>query len=456
MKKTPMDLLAIINKVGGYKMSLVKPKIQNAPPPVLKCKPCALAPNASTFILLAMLAGSEILLDLTGSNAALATSTQEETEQKAIEIVLGMSTALTGPAADLGKNMLDGVSAGFARANRGEGVRNKYNLRLQALDDGYEPSRTAPNMRQLIEEDKVLAVIGNVGTPTAIAAVPIANQGKTLLFAPYTGAGVLRKEAPDRYVINYRASYAEETAAMVDALINHAGLKPTDIAFFTQRDGYGDAGYVGGISALRRHGLKHANTVVHARYERNTLAVESALANILLAPRPPRAVIMVGAYAPCARFIKLAQQTGLNALFLNISFVGSTPLARELGKTVEGVIVTQVVPHPTETSLPIVREYQADLHIFNPEAAFSFGSLEGYIAARIFVQALENTRGTPTREEIIDALEQLGRFDLGLGEPLHLGSGVHQASHRIWPTVLRAGSFVPFEWTQIGDLRHHE
>ena len=146
-------------------MNLVKPKVQNAPPPVLKCKPCTLVPKASTFILLAMLAGSEILLDLTASNAALAASPKETTE-----ILLGMSTALSGPAADLGKNMLEGVSAGFARANRGEGVRNKYKLRILALDDGYEPARTAPNMRRLIEEDKVLAVIGNVGTPTAIAA----------------------------------------------------------------------------------------------------------------------------------------------------------------------------------------------------------------------------------------------------------------------------------------------
>ena len=122
------------------------------------------------------------------------------------EVVLGMSTVLSGPAADLGKDMRQGVEAGLARANRAGGV-NGHPLRLVSLDDGYEPARTAPNLRQLVEKEKVLAVIGNVGTPTAIAALPIAIEQKTLFFAPFTGAGLLRKTPPDRYVFNYRASY---------------------------------------------------------------------------------------------------------------------------------------------------------------------------------------------------------------------------------------------------------
>jgi ABC-type branched-subunit amino acid transport system substrate-binding protein len=149
----------------------------------------------------------------------------------ASELVFGMSTVLSGPAANLGKDMSQGVQAGLARANRAGGV-NGHPLRLIALDDGYEPARTAPNIRQLVEKEKVLAVIGDVGTPTAIAAVPIAIELKTLFFAPFTGAGLLRKSPPDRYVINYRASYAEEIGAMVDALIDGEGLKPQDIAFF--------------------------------------------------------------------------------------------------------------------------------------------------------------------------------------------------------------------------------
>ena len=378
------------------------------------------------------------------------TGTAQETGNKR-EIVLGMSTALSGPAGDLGKNMKQGVLTGLERANRSGGVHGGK-LKLIALDDGYEPTQTAPNMRRLIQKEKVLAVIGNVGTPTAIAAIPIANEQKTLLFAAFTGAGVLRKTPPDRYVINYRASYAEETAAMIDALIGPAGLKPQDIAFFTQRDGYGDAGYVGGISALKRHGLKDENAIIHARYERNTLAVENALADVLLASTSPKAVIMVGAYAPCAKFIELGTEAGLDALFLNVSFVGSAPLARELGERRDKVIVTQVVPHPQEKDLPIVKDYHDDLQAFDPKAVPTFGSLEGYIAARIFIRALEKIKGLPNRESVIEALDGLNSFDMGLGKPLHLSAKRHQASHRIWPTVLKKGKFVPFKWKDIASM----
>ena len=139
------------------------------------------------------------------------------------EVVLGMSTALSGPAAELGQNMRAGVLAAIEEANRAGGVGG-HALRLISLDDGYEPARTAPNMRTLIDAEQVAVVIGNVGTPTAVAAVPIANASKTPFFGAFTGAGVLRKSPPDRYVINYRASYAEETGAMVDALILRAAL----------------------------------------------------------------------------------------------------------------------------------------------------------------------------------------------------------------------------------------
>ncbi|MDP3401509.1 MAG: ABC transporter substrate-binding protein, partial [Brevundimonas sp.] len=181
-------------------------------------------------------------------------------EAVAEEIRLGMSTALSGPTAELGLEMQRGVLAGLERANRRGGVQGRA-LRLITLDDGYEPIRTAPNMRRLIEQEQVLAVIGNVGTPTAIAAIPLAREHRTLLFAPFSGAGVLRRDPPERYVINVRASYAEEIAAMVDALIGVGGLRPEEIAFFTQRDGYGDAGYVGGFAALKRHGLKDEGAV---------------------------------------------------------------------------------------------------------------------------------------------------------------------------------------------------
>jgi branched-chain amino acid transport system substrate-binding protein len=304
----------------------------------------------------------------------------------------------------------------------------------------------------LIDKENVLAVIGNVGTSTAIASVPIIDEKTTLFFAPYSGAGTLRNNPPDRYVINFRASYAEETAAMIDALTAGAGLKPEEIAFFTQRDRDGDSGFAGGIAALKRQGLQNEKSIVHLRYERNTLAVENSVADLLLAEHLPRAVVMVGAYAPSAKFIKLCSQAEIEAVFLNVSSVGSNSLAQELGTTDASVIVTQVVPYPGDDTIPIVREYQVDLKAFDPSASAGFGDFEGYIAARMLVLALDKIQGPPTREAVVDAFEGLHQFDIGLGERLRLSQREHQASHRIWPTILKDGAFVPFQWPEIADL----
>ena len=208
--------------------------------------------------------------------------------------------------------MQRGILAGLGRANRSGGV-NGRKLRLIALDDGYEPARTALNMRQLIEKEHVLALIGNVGTPTAIVAVPLANEQKTLLFAPFAGGPILRNDPPDRYVINFRAGYAEETAAMIDALIDIGGLKPEEIAFFTQKE---NSGFAMGVTALQRHGLKDPRAILHTVYERNTLAVEGAVADLLTAEKPPRAVMVFATYGACAKFIRLCRDSDLNPIFL--------------------------------------------------------------------------------------------------------------------------------------------
>jgi ABC-type branched-subunit amino acid transport system substrate-binding protein len=362
-----------------------------------------------------------------------------------------MSTVLSGDSPNLGKDMERGIVTGLDRANRSGGV-NGRKLRLIALDDGFEPTRTGPNMRQLIEKDNVLAVIGNVGNSTAIVSVPLANEEKTLLFAAYSGGPILRKIPPDRYVINYRASYAEETGVMFDALIGLAGLKPEDIAFFAQRDSYGDAGYTLGMKALESHGLKDPKAILHVGYERNSMAVENAVAQLLLVQSPPRAIVMYGAYAPCAKFIKLCRSADLNPLFLSISFVGSGSFAEALRETDAKVIVTQVVPYPSDYSIPIVKDYRDDLKATDYSAVAGFGDLEGYIAARILTLALSKIEGPITRDVIVDALGGLGEFDIGLGKPLFLTPTEHQASHRVWATILRGGKFVPFDWSEITSL----
>ncbi len=365
-------------------------------------------------------------------------------EARADDLVFGMSTALTGPSKDLGLEMQRGIETAFERTNARGGIRGNR-LKLLPLDDGYEPARTGPNMHALVDNPEVLGIIGNVGTPTAIVAVPIAEAAKTLFFAPFTGAGMLRPTPVRRYVINYRASYAEEISFSIDGLINEFHFKPEDIAFFTQRDGYGDAGFAGGLAALKRHGLKDPSHVLHVQYERNTEAVENAVADIAGASVTPKAIVMVGVYAPCAKFIRLAAEVGIKAVFVNVSFVGSESLAEKLTSTTQRVYVTQVVP-PADSNARVVSEFLADLVAQGKEGRFGFGAVEGYIAGRILSTALERTTGTPTRETVVDALEGLGEFDLGTGAPLQLSSAEHQASHFVWLTKISNGKVLSTNW----------
>lgn len=364
------------------------------------------------------------------------------------DILLGMSTALSGPTADVGINVRVGVEAALSEANQRGGVRGQR-LRLIAMDDGYEPARTVINIRHLIEKEHVLAIVGNAGTATAISALPIINRSHVPFLFAYTGAGVLRRQPADRYVFNYRASYAEETCAMVDAIIGHTNIRPNEIAFFTQRDGYGDSGFNGGIDALTSHGLASENEIAHGRYKRNSLAIENALAEILFHSVPPKAIIMIAAYAPSAKFIRMAKTCGYDGLFLSVSFVGALPLAKTLGDMGDGVIVTQVVPHP-ESHCSIAQRYRIAMDRYaHRDTGYCFGSFEGYIAGRILLVALESEVYEGGRDELVNTLEALEEFSIGLPKPLKLTHSRHQASHAVWPTVIRDRSIEPMEWSDL-------
>jgi ABC-type branched-subunit amino acid transport system substrate-binding protein len=359
-------------------------------------------------------------------------------------IRVGMSAALSGPAQALGLGMKAGIEAYFRSVNRAGGVQGRR-LELIARDDAYEPGRTGPIVRELIDVEQVFAILGNPGTPTAAVTVPIANSQHVPFVAPFTGAGLLRRTPPDRYVFNLRASYAQETAEMVRGLITEAGIRPDEIVFFTQNDAYGDAGYAGAVAALRAAGYRQAAELPHGRYQRNTLDVEGALARLLDPSLHPRAVIMIGAYAPCAKFISLARREGMHALFVNVSFVLGDMLNRELGAAGEGVVVTQVVP-PLDAPLPVLKEYQAEV----PAGEASFVSLEGFLAAKVFVQGLLRAGPGATREQFIDALEAGSPLELGIGPLTPLSKARHQISDRVWPTVLHGGRFHAItSWSEL-------
>lgn len=361
-------------------------------------------------------------------------------------LAVGMTAAFSGPAKALGLGMKAGIDAAFAEWNaRASGAEPR--LFLIARDDAYDPEAAGDNTRRLIEKDQVVALIGNVGTPTARVAAPIAAAAKVLFFGAMTGASLIRPQPPSRYLIHLRASYQEETAAMVDGLLS-AGVKADEIAFLTQDDTYGEDGFQGAAAALKARGYADVDHLPRGRYARNSLDVEPALIQLLQSRRAPRAVIMVAAYRPAAKFITLARQLFPDALFLNLSFVGSDALARALGPAGRDVIITQVAPTP-DSDLPAVRAYRRALANYVPQASFDLLSLEGYLAARVLIAGIRRAGPNPDREAVIDGLLSLGAFDIGLGMPLRLSAADHQASHRVWPTRLVDGHVTAMNWSDL-------
>ena len=348
------------------------------------------------------------------------------------KIVFGQATALEGPASALGQGMKMGLEAAFAEINKVGGVKGRK-LELKSIDDGYEPTKSIEAVKKLLEEDKVFALAGAVGTPTSAATQPIATAAGAPFIGAFTGAEFLR-EPYKPLVMNIRASYFQETEAMVEHLTKDLGA--SKIAIMYQDDAFGQAGLAGVKKALDKRQMQLAG---EGTFERNTVAVKTALLAIKKAE--PHAVIMISPYKPAAEFIKLAKQIKFDPTFVNISFVGSDALAKELGPAGAGVVVTQVVPFPKDTAIPVVGRYQASLKANAPDVQPGFVSLEGYLVGRAIIAALEKVGGDPTRQALIDAVQKTGTFDLG-GFKLAYGPSSNRGSDQVFLTVIQPdGSF---------------
>jgi ABC-type branched-subunit amino acid transport system substrate-binding protein len=364
------------------------------------------------------------------------------------EIRFGISAPFSGAAKELGQNMKLGIDAAFNLANANGGVHGRQ-LRLVAVDDGYEPARTAETMKKLYEQDRVFGIVGNVGTPTAVVALPYALERRMLFYGAFTGAGLLRRDPPDRYVFNYRASYAEETDAVVRYLVKVRRLKPEQIAVFAQQDAYGDAGFAGVAKAMRSLRGGDEGTILRLNYKRNTLDVDEAVAQLQKSRIPIKAVIMVPTYRAAARFIERTRDLYPSMIYTSVSFVGSTALANELmllgQKYAAGVIVTQVVP-AVEGHSSVVLDYKSALAKYFPGEAPDYVSLEGYLGATVLVEALKRNGAQLDTEKLVDTLEHLRNFDLGLGTSVTFGRTEHQALHKVWATELDpSGHYQPID-----------
>ncbi len=342
-------------------------------------------------------------------------------------VVFGQSAALEGPARELGQGMRLGIAAAFGEVNEAGGVYGRR-LELISLDDGYEPEAAIRNTRRLISVEKVFALIGPVGTPTSAAAQPITTEAGVPYIGAFTGAEFLRDAAALPNVVNLRASYFQETEEMALRLVADLGLDTVSV--FYQDDSYGRAGLAG----LRRAAVIHGLEIdVEASYPRNTEAVKLPLLDLRRAGA--EAVVVVGAYQPVSTMIRWARKLNYSPHFINISFIGSEALAQALGEDGEGVYVTQVVPFPEDTSLPVVAEYHSALRQADPSAVPGFVSLEGYLAGRLAIEGLRLAGPDPTREAFLNALREEEEIDLS-GFPLTFGPDDNQGSDQVYLTMI--------------------
>ncbi len=359
------------------------------------------------------------------------------------DVRFGMVAAMSGPAKELGRQMEVGVESAFDAANAKGGV-NGQTVKLEALDDGYDPTRTLEQVKKLHDSGGVVGLIGDVGTPTAAVALPYALESRMLFFGAFSGANLLRRDPPDRYVLNYRASYAEETNATVHYLVKVRRLKPDQIAVFAQKDSFGNSGYEGVETAVRALGGKGGT--LRLNYERNTVDVGDAVA-VLAKHKGIKAVVMVAAYRAAAKFIEKTRDLYPNLIYTNVSFVGSSALAEELkllgSRYAEGVIVTQVVPDPYGFS-SLALEYRNAIAKYFPSEAADYVSFEGYIDGKIMLEALKRAGPSPDSEKLVGALESIHDLEIGLGVPIGFGPVEHQAIHKVWGTMLDgAGHYQP-------------
>lgn len=365
---------------------------------------------------------------------ALATATWADPGVTDSSITLGMSAPFSGPNAAYGEDMRQTIQAYFEHINKSGGI-NGRKLELVALDDGYETERTVANTRSLITDKKVFALLSYYGSsPTTEAMNKVFGPAGVPLVGTISGADTLRQSISanpnSRYMFHVRASYADETAAIVNQMVS-IGLR--SIAVFYQNDGFGKGGLDGVTAALKKHKL--APSAV-GTVERNSLNVDAAVQSI--AKANPQAVLMVTLYKPTAAFVRAMKKAGQNPMFMTLSPVGTEQLVQELGQEARGIGISQVVPYPWNDSIPIVRDYQ---RLGAKSRSYSYYGLEAYLTARTLVEGLRRAGRDLNRDKLVSALESLSATDLG-GYRINYTGTARYGSRFVELTVIGPGGKV--------------
>ncbi|HXG14972.1 MAG TPA: ABC transporter substrate-binding protein [Calidithermus sp.] len=376
------------------------------------------------------------------------------------EIRIGMSAAFKGSAAGLGTELYRGAQAYYTEVNARGGVHGRR-ITVVALDDGYEPTPCVQNTIRLLEHENVFFLSNYVGTPTLTRALPVIKRyadQHVVLVGNFTGAQPQREAPYVDQVFNVRASYRQEMMALVERFWQ-AGARRFGV--FYQIDAYGRSGTDGVARGLA---LRGARIAAEATYRRGARFEEDmAPAARALREAGCDVVLCTGAYQGCGAFVRTCRDLGWRVPIANVSFVGSDAMLRLLlahgrstGRDYTGALInSQVVPSYDDVSLPAVVEYRTLMERHRPEVPeplrdaryvpepLSFISLEGFINAKVIVEALRRAGPNPTRPTFKAALESLKNVDLGIGAPLTFGPERHQGLDSVYFTRVENGRWVP-------------
>jgi branched-chain amino acid transport system substrate-binding protein len=362
-------------------------------------------------------------------------------------IVIGVSNVQSGPSSELGHELVLGSQSYFDLVNGSEGGIHGRKISILLKDDKYEPDPAVKNTNELIEQDKVFFLFDYIGTPTLTRTLPLLRyyQSDNIVnVAPLTGADPQRLPPYNRLVFNIRASYREETRALVRYFYAKGFRK---LGIFAQADAYGKSGELGVNEALAAFGLSAVSVVSYTRNQ--PFEGDMSVQVKLLREAGADAVIAVGVYGPSAAFIRDSRVSGWNAPIANLSFVDATRLLAKLrdvsgkvGKDLTlNLVNSQVVPSPDDLSYPLVAQYRAHTA---PENS-TFVGLEGWLNAVVVTEALRRAGPNPSRVNFIRAMESLHGWDPGLGAVLEFSPETYQGLHRVWLTRTVDGRWTPEE-----------
>ena len=375
-----------------------------------------------------MLKICRFLLPLAAAAFAIGAQAQSAPGVSAGKIVIGQSVPLSGANAELGSDIREGVQAYFKKVNDAGGVHGRK-LELISLDDANQVARSGENTAKLVEQQRVFALFGYASATLSRPALPIVAKNKVPFLAPFTGADPMRVFNP--YVYNVRASYADELERIVEHYVTF-GLRRFAIVY------YDDAVGRENLAAVERPLKKHDLSIVAlgALKDRAKPDIAGVLQEVMKGQ--PEVVILTTLYQATSDFVKAAAKAGFNAQMVSNSFPGATPLAKELASHGAGVAIAQVVPPPTNRSVPVVREYQAAIEKLLGSKDYSFTSLEGYIGAKVLVEGLRRAGPKLTRESFIAALDNLD-YDAG-GFQVHFTPTNHNGGNFVEMTVIGANA----------------